>query len=82
MGAPMTPRPKKKEKYSEFIGYGIEKSNGYNQACDDWEAFLPSEEEIEKILWGYKGYLNTVYTEIAKKWVKEISRAFHKRIRE
>ena len=41
---------------------------GYNQACDEWEAYLPSEEEILSIInkidsrtWG--GF---VYEEIAK----------------
>lgn len=33
-------------------------NQGYNQACDDWEKFLPNEEEIEKIIRNVSSELN------------------------
>lgn len=49
-------KPEKKvvTKYKECSVCGDryinEKDAGYNQACDDYEKFLPSEEEIRQIL--------------------------------
>lgn len=41
----------KKPEKKEIIegGWSSEMVKGYNQACDEWEKFLPSEEEIGKI---------------------------------
>jgi len=72
-------RPEKKDLYygglpshrskidKEFI------SLGYNQACDDWEKHLPSEEEIEKIIRFQCFEIGDISRRLAK--------AIHKRIR-
>ena len=49
-------KPVKKEgSITKGIGYNAisDMDVGYNQACDDWEGFLPSEEDIEIILTEY-----------------------------
>lgn len=44
-------RPEKKvENYLDSSDEEVVFRHGYNQACDDWEAFLPALIEIKKIL--------------------------------
>ena len=43
-------KPEKKSIKEFDVGFRIANCEGYNQACDDWEKFLPSEEEMENII--------------------------------
>lgn len=44
-------KPEKKEQHKNSWRWGNYKIVlGYNQACDDWEKFLPSVDELEKII--------------------------------
>jgi hypothetical protein len=46
----------KKIKYTGKIGEpDFSSVAGYNQACDDWEKWLPSEEEIKHLALGIYG---------------------------
>ena len=44
---------KRPDKYSGTLSDSklTEFEYGYNQACEDWEAFMPSEEEILNMIW-------------------------------
>ena len=53
---------------------------GYNQACGDWKEHLPSEEEIEYILWKHEGILKMDATEGHKRNKEQLAKAIHKRI--
>lgn len=75
-------RPEKKyidyEDESERYDY----ESGFNSACDAWEKFLPSEEEIEKICekvrwFSAKKIMQNEKVDISK----EISNAIHKRLK-
>jgi len=46
----------------------------YNQACDDWEKWLPTEEEIKKIL--SKGWWK-----LSKEVIEGQAKAIYKRIK-
>lgn len=48
----MSKRPEKLKDYQSPFPYGVVRkyNEGWNQACDDWEKWLPSEEEIEQII--------------------------------
>ena len=65
-------KPKKKENVSWQMSGGFDR--GYNQACDDWEGYLPSEEEIASIL-------NDKFIQGAKVQVGWIAKAISKRLR-
>lgn len=60
------------EKYQDRL-------KGYNQACDEWERFLPNSKEIEKIIKIYceSDYKGTIQQEI----VKAISKRLKGKIR-
>jgi len=71
-------RPEKKEVYkptNEQVGrgayYRLAEIEGYNQACDEWEKWLPSEEEILSMVRSCTNYKNN----------KELAKGIHKRLR-
>jgi len=79
----------KKPEKKGHIGGDLEKAwdNGYNQAIDDYEKFLPSEEEIVEILKNKGSYVaidKTMQQELGgfiKKWSRrELAKAIHKRL--
>lgn len=49
----MKPKKKKVNPYVFMSKYSEWKMEGYNEACDDFEKWLPSEEEIETFLEKY-----------------------------
>lgn len=59
----MKPKKKKLEEYDDFPA-------GYNQCVDDYEAWLPSEEEIEKII---MKTMNNLYIDIPSNSNKNMS---------
>ena len=46
----MSERPKKREKKIHFNAKNSVWVAGYNSACDAWEKWLPSEEELRSII--------------------------------
>lgn len=52
---------------------------GYNRACDDWESYLPSYDEIYKILERRSVYHNV--SEVAQANLRAMSKDITKRIR-
>ena len=70
-GGEMTPRPKKK--YIPTADNKLIENLNYNQACDDWEKFLPTLEEIRDILDNHSKLIIGA---------EELAQALHERIRE
>jgi len=64
------PQKRKLEKCSTAY---LQYDKGYNHACSDWEKFLPSEEEISKIIkkW-FREYWDNV-DGVIKEFAKAIS---------
>ena len=52
--------------------YNLEWNQGYNEACDDWEKFLPGEEELRIIIVEQELINGAIICKIAK--------AIHKRL--
>ena len=52
--------------------------NGYNQACDEWEEFIPTEGEIESIIIAELTRARMTATSVSN---KNIAKAIHKRIK-
>ena len=65
-------RPKKL-KWETGVPQELNYIRGYNRACDNWEKFLPGEEEIEDIInnWGNKTY---------NLEAKNLAKAIHERL--
>lgn len=76
-------KPKKKEiDFDKPIKledrFKVHKDYGYNQACNDWEKFLPGEEEIFQIIIKGKTEMDCLYGETEH---KRIATAILKRIK-
>ena len=66
-------RPEKKELYTDA-------DHGYNQACDDWEKYIPSLESIRQTI--YQANLETALDDtIDNVGCKYLASAIHKRLR-
>lgn len=65
-------RPEKKEITGLSHSYSLDR--GYNQACDDYERFLPSESEIKEIIYSLKNGKGELPPD------KNIAKAIHNRI--
>ena len=63
------------ETHSEIARYGQRYEKGYNDACNDWEKFLPDKEEILSILKDRSLFLTSKVAEaIVKRIGKEVKK--------
>ncbi len=81
----MQDRPKKKEYPKKGIrGLTVDAEiDGYNQACDDHDKWLPSEEELTKIISEFSifGDDRTMGIYFVKEVSEELASAIHRRLR-
>ena len=83
----MIKKPEKKVFYSGMNNQTQDKAIGYNQTIEEYEAFLPTLEEIEKIIYNLHN-TPTKDGELGKEYAinlvwgkKDLAKAIHKRQR-
>ncbi len=83
MNKPEKKKIPKRKKYDSVIAVvmDLHKNIGYNQACDEYDKFLPSEEEIAEILGQCYTTKENQWKQVDSTLMKTIVSAISKRIR-